>query len=68
MSSIVTEAVDPEKLTPEKAFAAVKAISEVSDWSGTVGLSEFASFDQDGIEITDPVFPYHLKYTPNPAL
>ena len=44
------------------------AIKAVSTWVSASGHSEFARFDKYGIEETDPVFPYMVKYTPNTAL
>jgi len=34
----------------------------------SVGHSDFATFDQCGIEFDNPVIPYSLRYEPNPAL
>ena len=35
-----------------------------SDFLGGVGNSEFASFEQDGTEISDPVFPFEVIFEP----
>ena len=35
-----------------------------SDFVGGLGNSEFASFEQDGTEIRNPVFPFQLIFEP----
>ena len=37
---------------------------DASDFQGGLGNSEFASFDQDGNEILEPVFPFRLRFEP----
>ena len=44
------------------------AVNAVSTWVGALSLDEFATFDQYGVEETNPVFPYMIKFTPNTAL
>jgi hypothetical protein len=35
---------------------------------GSLGLSEFAKFNQDGSQVSSPKFPWSLLFQPNPAL
>ena len=44
------------KQRPETAFV------------GSLGHSEFASYDQYGLKVDNPVFPFSVRYEPNPDL
>jgi len=33
-----------------------------------VGLSDFAMFDQNGVEVDDPIFPYKVFFRPDPSV
>ena len=66
LTSITTEDLYPA--LENRWVLGIMAVNAVSTWVGAVGHNEFATFDQDGSEEIDPVFPYMLKYTPNATL
>ena len=60
LNSILTEFPLPEDVSIH--------IKEETNFVNSVGHSDFASFKQDGTKVDDPVFPYGLRYEPNPML
>eukprot|EP00744_Colponema_vietnamica_P000781 GILI01001357.1.p2 GENE.GILI01001357.1~~GILI01001357.1.p2 ORF type:complete len:334 (-),score=122.37 GILI01001357.1:173-1174(-) len=59
-------AEDPNLPTPLQLLA--KRFHTVSDWVGTVGLSDFASITEDGETVANPNFPFGLVFQPNPEV
>ena len=54
-----------EKNLPAAQQLLAKKFGTVSDWATFVGLSDFASFTEDGTKEENPVFPYQLVFEPN---
>ena len=45
-----------------------RAMWASSQFVASTGISDMALFDQHGAEVENPVFPYSLRYEPNPDL
>ena len=45
-----------------------KKFATVSKFPSAVGLSDFATYDQNGVKASKPVFPFQLLLVPNPTL
>ena len=59
---------DPLRPEIELGDPVALAIKPTTIYTISVGHSDFASFDQDGTKVLDPVFPYNLRYEPNSEL
>jgi len=59
--------VSGNNLTTELDLLSAK-FGTVSSWANQVGLSDLASYDQNGNAISSPVFPWQLFFMPNPTL
>eukprot|EP00743_Colponemidia_sp_Colp-15_P000178 GILK01000205.1.p1 GENE.GILK01000205.1~~GILK01000205.1.p1 ORF type:complete len:358 (+),score=57.11 GILK01000205.1:41-1075(+) len=46
----------------------LNAFKKASPWPGTVGLSNFAAYAEDGTKVDEPQFPWMLVFQPNPQL
>lgn len=48
--------------------AVAEAIRPQTNFVASLGNSEMAAYTQEGVKVASPVFPYSLRYEPNPAL
>ena len=46
----------------------VEAIRPQTNFVASLGNSDLALYDQEGVKVAAPLFPYSIRYQPNPDL